>query len=352
MSERGRGHPARSAGAAGAAAAPRAHSARLSGTAGAHGGPRRPDQDTASDGAATSRSTGSASSLHRPRPDGGQRTGPAGRLRGAGRRRLRRDRARRRLRRPHAAGGAPDRRGLRACGSPATTSGRGPLVQNTWYDPAERAEDLRRGPRARPRACRHRPLLHRAADRRRLQGDGRRPSTSGAPTPAATASSTSSSTTTTSSSRSSTAGRSTTSCSRRPTPATSSSSSTSAGSRSAARAPTSTSGATRTASSLFHVKDIRLGPERLPRGRSPAPRTPASRFFFADVGKGVIDWPKIFSALRNPKDHHYFVEHDDAGDDETLDATSPRPRNPAGSANTAWTGRKYLANLELPRRRW
>jgi len=56
---------------------------------------------------------------------------------------------------------------------------------------------------------------------------------------------------------------------------------------------------------------------------------------------------------KNPDRHHFFVEHDDAGNDETLDADAPRPRNPAGSANTAWTGRKYLANLELPRRsRW
>jgi hypothetical protein len=41
------------------------------------------------------------------------------------------------------------------------------------------------------------------------------------------------------------------------------------------------------------------------------------------------------------------VEHDDAPDDETPTATSPRPRNPAGSANTAWTSRKYLANLAI-----
>jgi hypothetical protein len=52
-----------------------------------------------------------------------------------------------------------------------------------------------------------------------------------------------------------------------------------------------------------------------------------------------------------PGRHYFFVEHDDAGDDETPDASSPRPRNPAGSANTAWTGRKYLATLEIPRRR-
>jgi sugar phosphate isomerase/epimerase len=48
--------------------------------------------------------------------------------------------------------------------------------------------------------------------------------------------------------------------------------------------------------------------------------------------------------------YFYFHNHD-AGNDETVDATSPRPRNPAGSANTAWTSRKYLANLEVPKRR-
>jgi sugar phosphate isomerase/epimerase len=101
---------------------------------------------------------------------------------------------------------------------------------------------------------------------------------------------------------------------------------------------------------LFHVKDIRWDPNG-PRTAAAGTRNGGRRFFFADVGKGVLDWPRIFSALKDPRDHHYFVEHDDAGADETVDATSPRPRNPAGSANTAWTSRKYLANLEIPRRR-
>jgi hypothetical protein len=61
----------------------------------------------------------------------------------------------------------------------------------------------------------------------------------------------------------------------------------------------------------------------------------------------VLDWARIFSAAQGPEDHRYFVQHDDAGNDET----APRPRNPAGSANTAWTSRKNLANLEVPRRR-
>jgi sugar phosphate isomerase/epimerase len=101
---------------------------------------------------------------------------------------------------------------------------------------------------------------------------------------------------------------------------------------------------------LFHVKDIRWDPNG-PRTAADGTRNGGGKFFFADVGKGVLDWPKIFSALKDPDDHCFFVEHDDAGVDETVDATSPRPRNPAGSANTAWTSRKYLANLEIPRRR-
>jgi sugar phosphate isomerase/epimerase len=101
---------------------------------------------------------------------------------------------------------------------------------------------------------------------------------------------------------------------------------------------------------LFHVKDIRWDPNG-PRTAADGTSNGGKRFFFADVGKGVLDWAKIFSAVRDPEDHWFFVEHDDAGNDETVDATSPRPRNPAGSANTAWTSRKYLADLGVHRRR-
>lgn len=102
---------------------------------------------------------------------------------------------------------------------------------------------------------------------------------------------------------------------------------------------------------LFHVKDIRWD-ETGPRAAAAGTANAGKRFYFVDVGKGVIDWAKIFSALKDPDDHWFFVEHDDAPSDETVDATSPRPRNPAGSANTAWTSRKYLADLEVRRRRW
>ena len=105
---------------------------------------------------------------------------------------------------------------------------------------------------------------------------------------------------------------------------------------------------------LFHVKDLTFTTP--PNPPAAAPRTtpanvalPDRPFWLRDVGKGEIDFAHIFSALRNPERHVFHVEHDDAPDDETLDAAAPRPRNPAGSANTAWTSRKYLANLEIRR---
>jgi sugar phosphate isomerase/epimerase len=109
---------------------------------------------------------------------------------------------------------------------------------------------------------------------------------------------------------------------------------------------------------LFHVKDFTLAEPPLPPGvTQPAPRTtpgnvnlPNRPYWLTDVGKGDIDFARIFSALRDPRDHVYHVEHDDAPSDETADQTSPRPRNPAGSANTSWVSRKYLAELEIPRR--
>jgi sugar phosphate isomerase/epimerase len=122
---------------------------------------------------------------------------------------------------------------------------------------------------------------------------------------------------------------------------------------------------------LFHVKDLTFTEPPYPPTVTPRPtgpneprRTPGNvnlpnrPYWLTDVGKGDIDFAKIFSALRDPRDHVYHVEHDDAPDDETasLPPGSPpgtllpiRPRNPAGSANTAWVSRKYLAELEISR---
>lgn len=102
---------------------------------------------------------------------------------------------------------------------------------------------------------------------------------------------------------------------------------------------------------LFHVKDLRFADDG-PRITPANVAQPNRPYWITDVGKGDIDFAKIFSALRDPSRHHYFVEHDDAPDDETPTGTSPRPRNPAGSANTAWTSRKYLASLQTRRRGW
>jgi sugar phosphate isomerase/epimerase len=110
---------------------------------------------------------------------------------------------------------------------------------------------------------------------------------------------------------------------------------------------------------LFHVKDLTWTdpwPATPPQAQGPR-QTPAGvneggrPYWLRDVGKGDIDFAKVFSALKDPRDHVYHVEHDDAPADETGDSAAPRPRNPAGSANTAWTSRKYLAELEVSRRR-
>jgi sugar phosphate isomerase/epimerase len=100
---------------------------------------------------------------------------------------------------------------------------------------------------------------------------------------------------------------------------------------------------------LFHVKDIRWADDG-PRTTPGNVAQPGRRYWLVDVGKGDIDFARIFSAARDLDDHHYFVEHDDAGQDETADGAAPRPRNPAGSANTSWVSRKYLANLDVRRR--
>ena len=100
---------------------------------------------------------------------------------------------------------------------------------------------------------------------------------------------------------------------------------------------------------LFHVKDLRYADDG-PRTTPGNVALPNRRYWLTDVGKGDIDFARIFSAARDLDDHHYFVEHDDAPDDETAGGSAPKPRNPAGSANTSWVSRKYLANLEVRRR--
>ena len=111
---------------------------------------------------------------------------------------------------------------------------------------------------------------------------------------------------------------------------------------------------------LFHVKDLTwTDPWPATPPQAEAPRVtpnnvnlPNRPYWLRDVGKGDIDFAHIFSALKDPGRHIFHVEHDDAGSDETLDANAPRPRNPAGSANTAWTSRRYLAELDIPGRHW
>jgi sugar phosphate isomerase/epimerase len=92
---------------------------------------------------------------------------------------------------------------------------------------------------------------------------------------------------------------------------------------------------------LFHVKDLRFDPEgnrTTPDGVAGAGRP----FFLTAVGKGEIDFGRIFAVLRDLDYHEYLVEDDDAGDPEV---------NPAGAANTAWFSREHLAELNVPRHR-
>jgi sugar phosphate isomerase/epimerase len=92
---------------------------------------------------------------------------------------------------------------------------------------------------------------------------------------------------------------------------------------------------------MFHVKDIVWDPAGSRTAR-PGTVNGGRTFRFADVGKGNLDWARTFSALDDLRDHTYFVEHDDAGNPSL---------NPAGSPNTVWTGRKYLSELKVERRR-
>jgi sugar phosphate isomerase/epimerase len=91
---------------------------------------------------------------------------------------------------------------------------------------------------------------------------------------------------------------------------------------------------------LFHVKDLVYDPE----GNRTTPdgvNMPGRPFFLRAVGKGEIDFARIFRGLRKLEDHEYLVEDDDAPDPAI---------NPAGGANTAWFSREYLADLKVRRR--
>ncbi|WP_198143109.1 sugar phosphate isomerase/epimerase [Paracoccus sp. 228] len=93
----------------------------------------------------------------------------------------------------------------------------------------------------------------------------------------------------------------------------------------------------------FHVKDLVWAEDGNRVGR-PGTLTADRKFDFADVGKGEIDWTAVFSALDDPSQHLFFIEHDDAG--RTVPEEGfPKAANPAGAANTIWTGRKHIAGL-------
>lgn len=94
----------------------------------------------------------------------------------------------------------------------------------------------------------------------------------------------------------------------------------------------------------FHVKDI---VRRVDGIRDTKPKTLATgnKFDFADVGSGEIDWQEVFSNLDNPSQHLFLIEHDDAGATTPPEGMDREAANPAGPANTIWSGRKHLAGL-------
>lgn len=94
---------------------------------------------------------------------------------------------------------------------------------------------------------------------------------------------------------------------------------------------------------LFHVKDFRFDDEG-PRETKPNTVAGGRRFSFADVGKGQVDWPRLFSVLDDPSAHIFFIERDDAGSSCPAEDGTP-PTNPAGSANTVWSSYTYLRRL-------
>lgn len=97
---------------------------------------------------------------------------------------------------------------------------------------------------------------------------------------------------------------------------------------------------------LLHVKDYRYeegGARTVKAGTVAAGR----KFNFTDLGKGSVDWVAVLSVLRDPRAHRFIVEQDDAPFSTERAARSERQLNPAGSANTAWRGRRFLAELEL-----
>ncbi|WP_136683830.1 sugar phosphate isomerase/epimerase family protein [Falsirhodobacter xinxiangensis] len=93
----------------------------------------------------------------------------------------------------------------------------------------------------------------------------------------------------------------------------------------------------------FHVKDLNWAEDGNRTGRIDT-LAGEKKFDFADVGKGEIDWTAVFAGLDDPSQHLFFIEHDDAG--RTVPEEGfPKAANPAGAANTIWTGRKHIAGL-------
>ena len=107
---------------------------------------------------------------------------------------------------------------------------------------------------------------------------------------------------------------------------------------------------------MFHVKDIRWDPNG-PRVAADGTANAGRRFFFVDPGKGVIDWPRIFSALRDPGRHYFFVSTTTPSTtrpqtpprpDPATPPARPTPPGPATSTSPPWTSPGVDADNRSP----
>jgi hypothetical protein len=94
------------------------------------------------------------------------------------------------------------------------------------------------------------------------------------------------------------------------------------------------------------VKDFKFDPNG-PRETKANTLVPGRKFTFTDVGKGQIDWVRLFGGLDDSSRHLYFIERDDAGNDAMVEGSTTRPTNPAGPANTVWVSSQYLSKLDF-----
>ncbi|GAA2154091.1 sugar phosphate isomerase/epimerase [Humibacillus xanthopallidus] len=91
----------------------------------------------------------------------------------------------------------------------------------------------------------------------------------------------------------------------------------------------------------FHIKDLVWDPNGN-RTVAAGTRAAGRKYRFADVGKGVVDWTRTLSAIKDLRDYRFFLEHDDTGNPDL---------NPLGSPNTVWRGCSHLGSINTSGRK-